>query len=455
MRLEGKRVAIVGMAKSGLSVAKAVKELGGVATVFDQKPADSPAILAAIDELHAVDVQAVPGWHGRLDADDFDLLVVSPGFPREHPALTDMARREVVGEIEFAYRIANDPIVAITGTNGKSTTTVLTWTLLRAAGKDAVLCGNIAGSGYPEVTLTEAALRGADVLVAEVSSFQLETVRTFRPFVAAITTIAPDHLDRHPSFEDYKRCKLRLFENMGAADTVVLNADDGSVLRDELPEAPRKVRFSPSGIGPTNGYTARAGDQLFLSGLQIKAESLPLLGEHNVANAMMAWEMACAVLGEPSPAEAEGMLSALLQFKGLANRMEVVGEKHGVLVVNNSMCTNPAAVVASSRGLKRRQRLILGGNRKQLDFSPVGEYLRGSPHAAFLFGPDTEGLNAQLQASWPSFQSMEEAFEAAVSGAEPGDAVVLMPGCASAEPFANFRERGDAFRSLAQRWLDS
>jgi UDP-N-acetylmuramoylalanine--D-glutamate ligase len=168
---------------------------------------------------------------------------------------------------------------------------------------------------------------------------------------------------------------------------------------------------------------------------------------------MMAWELACAALGEPTSEQTDEMLSALLKFKGLANRMEVVGEKGGVLVVNNSMCTNPAAVVASSSGLKRRQRLILGGNRKQLDFTPVGEYLRGTPHFAYLFGPDTDGLNSQLQGSWPSFPSMQDAFHAAVADAEAGDAVVLMPGCASAEPYANFRERGDAFRAMAQEWL--
>ena len=443
------------MAKSGLSVAHAVQALGGKATVFDQKPADSPAILQAMDELHAMDVQAVPGWHGRLDPDEFDMLVVSPGFPRNHPALVDMAQRDVVGEIEFAFRIANAPIVAITGTNGKSTTTVLTWTLLKAAGREAVLCGNIAGSGYPEVTLTDAALTDADVLVAEVSSFQLETVREFRPFVAAITCVAPDHLDRHPSFEDYKQTKLRLFARMGATDAIVINRDEESLLPGDFPEDPRKVRFSPSGSGASNGFTARLNDELYFGGLKIARASLPLLGEHNVANAMMAWEMACAILGEPTPDQSAAMLSALMGFKGLANRMEVVGEKGGVLVINNSMCTNPAAVVASSRGLDRRQLLILGGNRKQLDFTPVGEYLRGTKHAAYLFGPDTGGLNGQLKGSWPSFSTMQEAFVAAVASAMPGDAVVLMPGCASAEPYANFRERGDAFREMAKGWIAS
>ncbi|HXH61346.1 MAG TPA: UDP-N-acetylmuramoyl-L-alanine--D-glutamate ligase [Fimbriimonadaceae bacterium] len=455
MNVSGRRFAIAGMAKSGLSIARAVKQLGGSATVFDQKPSDSPAIIAAIDELHSIDVQAVPNWHGHIDPDEYDVLVVSPGFPRNHPAIKDMAEREVIGEIEFAYRLAHAPIVAITGTNGKSTTTVLTWTLLTAAGRDAVLCGNIAGSGYPEVTLTDAAISDGDVLVAEVSSFQLETVSTFRPFVAAITSLAPDHLDRHPDFEDYKSCKLRLFAKMRESDTVVINLDEKGLDKTDYPEGMRKVRFSPSGTGPTNGYTARLGEDLLLCGEKIKAKSLPIIGEHNVANAMMAWEIACAVLGEPSKQQVEAMLSALLKFRGLDNRMERVGAKNGVLVINNSMCTNPAAVVASSKGLDRHQRLILGGNRKSLDFSPVGEYLKASGHAAYVFGPDTEGLNKQLGHDWPAFKTMQEAFEAATNDAEDRDAIILMPGCASAEPYANFRERGDAFRELARRWLSA
>ena len=455
MRLEGTRVAIIGMAKSGVSVGKAVRQLGGDPTVFDQKPADSPEMIESVDALHSADVRAAPGWHGRLDPAEFDMLVVSPGIPCDHPCIADMAGREVIGEVEFAFRIATDPIVAITGTNGKSTTTVLAWRLLEAAGKNAALCGNIAGSGYAEMTLTEAAMEGADVLVAEVSSFQLETVDRFRPFVAAITTIAPDHLDRHASFEQYRECKLRIFRNMKEGDVAVMNVDDQSIKPEELPDSVRRVRFSPTGLSPSNGCTARAVDAVFLSGHELRTDRLPLLGEHNVANTMMAWEIACAILGEPTQEQADAMLSALLTFRGLANRMEPVGERDGVLVVDNSMCTNPSAVIASSRGVGRSQRLLIGGNRKGLNFSPVGEYLRETAHGAYLFGPDPEGLNRQLHGEWPAFDTMEQALEAALQDAESGDVVILMPGCASAEPFANFRERGDAFRTRAKEWAES
>ena len=452
MTLFNKRVAVLGMAKSGIAVGNAVKQLGGEATVFDQKPADNPAIIEAVDELHSAEVCAVPGWHGRLDPDEFDMLVVSPGFPSDHPAIRDMSARDVFGEVEFAYRIAHDPIVAITGTNGKSTTTVLTWRLLEAAGKKALLCGNIAGSGYHEMTLTEAALEGGDVLVAEVSSFQLELIDQFRPFVAAITNVSPDHLDRHKSFDEYRDCKLRIFANMRDADIIVFNSDEQSMTKEMLPEDSRKVRFSPKGHGSTTGFTARLQDDLFLSGHQVGVKKLPLMGEHNVANAMMAWEIACAILGEPTEPQTDAMLSALLTFKGLANRMERVAERDGLIVVNNSMCTNPAAVVASSQGINMRQHLLLGGHRKSIDFAPVGEYLQGTDHAAYLFGPDTEGLNGQMGSDWPTYSSMEDAFAAATENAKEGEVVILMPGCLSAEPFENFRERGDAFRELAKRW---
>lgn len=454
MNLFGKKVAVAGMAKSGISVGKAVKQLGGEATVFDQKPADNPAIIEAVDELHSSEVNAAPGWHGRLDPDEFDMLVVSPGFPSDHPAIRDMSVRDVLGEIEFAFRIAHDPIVAITGTNGKSTTTVLAWRLLEAAGKKALLCGNISGSGYYEMTLTDAALEGGDVLVAEVSSFQLEMIDQFRPFVAAITNVTPDHLDRHKSFEEYRKCKLRVFANMRDADIIVFNSDEPSMTKEMLPEDSRKVRFSPKGNGSTNGFSARAHDVLFLSRNQVRVEKLPLMGEHNVANAMMAWEIACAILGEPTDPQVDAMLSALLTFKGLANRMERVAERGGVLVVNNSMCTNPAAVIASSHGIEMRQHLLLGGHRKSIDFATVGVYMRGTEHAGYLFGPDTEGLNEQMGSDWPAFGSMEDAFTAATESAKDGEAVILMPGCLSAEPYENFRERGDAFREMAKRWAE-
>lgn len=454
-QFRGLRVAVAGMGVSGRAVGAAVQKLGGIVEVLDEKPGDIPSILAAMDELQAQGITAHPGWHGRLDPNDYDLLILSPGFPMEHPAIHDMAGKKVMGEVEFAYQIAEAPILAITGTNGKSTTTVLLWHLLTGAHQDAWLCGNISGSGYPEQTLTEAALAaGPDsFLVAEISSYQLEFVQDFRPKVSAITNITPDHMDRYRSFDEYRNAKLNLFTTLGEGQKIVVNCDDTSIPESALTKAENRgaqiIRFSPSGRSTSTGQTRRHPDHLALSGENLPLNELPLWGEHNIANAMMAWEMAAAAI-RPSI----GMLEALKTFRGLAHRMERIGERHGVVVINNSMCTNPAALVASSQGLPRRQHILVGGNTKRLDFAPAREYFAGAGHQLYLFGNDTNDLADMLGGAWPRFPSLEGAFSAATGAAQAGEAILLSPGCASAEPFVHFRERGEAFKEIAQRWLD-
>ena len=453
MSLAYRRIAIAGLGVSGQAVATAAQKLGSNPTVFDEKPNDSPRLIEAVDGLTAEGIEVVTSWHGRLDPSAFDLLVVSPGFPRDHPAVRDALKggRPVWSEVEFAYRIARAPILAITGTNGKSTTTVLLWSLLNGQGQRAWLCGNIAGSGYPEMPLTEAALKAGpgEVLVAEVSSFQLEWVDEFRPRVATVTNVTPDHMDRHPTFEDYAATKLRIFSKMTSEDTVVLNIDEARPRVNEIPSGPTLLKVSPSGRHKGDGSTHRDGQILSFGPFVAPAEDLPLYGEHNIANAMVAWEMATRVV-EPNP----GMWEALLAFKGLAHRMERVGVRGQVTVVNNSMCTNPAALIASSRSLPGRQHLLVGGETKGLEYSAVGDYLRESGHCVYVFGQGNEALLETLNLAPPVYDSLEEAFSAAVSASRPGDTVLLAPGCASSYPFTNFRERGDAFRALASVWIE-
>lgn len=467
MRIEDLRIAVAGMGRSGLAIAAAAKRRGASPTVFDEQAAESQPQFEAVERLQGQGIPVITGWHGRLDPADFDLLVASPGFRREHPAIRDMLRgeRSVISEVEFAYRIAESPILAITGTNGKSTTTVLSWLILRGAGLDAVLCGNISGSGYDEITLTEAAELGpGKVLVAEVSSYQLEWVEEFRPRVAAITNITPDHLDRHPNFDDYFRTKLRIFARMGEGDTAVMNESEPTLPPDRLLDAvPAEVAvrgFSahPGTYGLDRGQftttTSRVEpEHLLLSGRRIDRASLRLTGEHNATNAVMAWEIAAAFLRGEVEERWEGMLGALAAFDGLEHRMERVGERGGVLVVNNSMCTNPRAVVASSRSLPMRQHVLMGGQTKNLDFAEVGRYLDEQGHALYLIGSEGEGLTAQLGDQAEVFPSLEAAFEAATRAARAGEAILLAPGCASAAPYPNFRARGEAFRRLALAWI--
>lgn len=442
----GKRVAVAGMGVSGLAVGRAVKRLGGHAVVLDQQPGDVPRVMAAVDRLQNEEIEAVTGWHGRLDAAEFDLLVVSPGLPRQHPVMADMAGK-VIGEVEFAYRVAEAPILAITGTNGKSTTTVMLWLMLRGAGVEAALCGNIAGTGYPEQVLTDAAMSTSaeGFLVAEISSAQLETVSSFRPRVGYISNITDDHRDRYPDFEDYRNAKLNLFNRIGEGDVVVLNRDGRTVT-----EAMVRERAEEAAILSFSTEEAVAGDVLRLGDQDLLISELPFFGRHNLTNALAAWTMASAVVGEDA-----GLVDGLLRFRHLDNRMELLGERGGVRVINNSMCTNPEAVVASSRSLEGRQHLLMGGNTKNMDFSPVRDYLAGVEHKVYLFGPDPGRMNGMIGGAWPSFATLGEAFGAAALAAAPGETVMLAPGCASAEPYRNFRERGDAFRAIAKEWLNN
>lgn len=444
-----RRIAVLGTGVSGIAVAESARALDLEPIAFDERPNDSPSAIRATDRLAALGIEAVTAWHGKIDPVDFDALVLSPGFPDEHPAVVAMlaAGKPVWGEIEFGYRIAKAPIIAITGTNGKSTTTVLAWMLAEAAGRKAHLCGNIAGSGYPEAALSTAALAAGpeEVLVAEISSFQLAYAPTFRALAATITNVTPDHFDRHPSFEHYYEAKLRLFANSNHDDLAVVNVDEDlpRVVDVGSRHAGRVCSVSPSGARSSDGATAYCGGRMVLSGLELDPMQTVALGTpHNVANAMVAWELVSAI-GDPGQAG----INALQGFQGLAHRMEQIGERDGVLFVNNSMCTNPAAFISSSRGLLRQQHILLGGNPKGLDFAPVARYLAESAHNVYLFGPNPEDWRAVL-GPVSAFDSLSDAFGAALGVAKPGEAVFLCPGGASAEPYANFRERGEHFREL-------
>lgn len=461
--IEGRRIAIAGMGRSGLAIARACVSRGALPTVYDEKPCDDETIIQATDQLQAMGAVAVSGWHGRLDPTEHDMLVASPGFRREHAAIGDMLAggKEVVSEVEFAFRIAHAPIIAITGTNGKSTTTVLTWLLLRAAGVDAVLCGNIAGSGYEELTLTDAASQASPqaVLVAEISSYQLEWVREFRPKVATITNVTPDHLDRHPNFEDYFGTKLRILSAMGEGDRFVWDAQEPSLPFERIraalsPDAQLVTVNSPDS---STRIEERGSERyIVLRDMMLSAAALRLLFAHQCRNAVLAWELACSFLDSRSlGVPASAMLAALYEFRGLTHRLEWIGARNGVQVINNSMCTNPAAVIASTAALHSRQRILMGGQTKGLDFAPVRDYLATRDDVVYLFGADCIRLAQVFGERAKCFDSMEDAFQQATRDARPGDLIVLSPGCRSSHPYADFMERGQVFTRMAKEWLRS
>jgi UDP-N-acetylmuramoylalanine--D-glutamate ligase len=460
--MQNLRIAVLGLGRSGLAVARAAQRHGGQVTVYDAKPGDDRRIAPFVEVLAAEGIPFVGQFEGPFT--DVDMLVTSPGVDMRKPILQNAASSgiEVIGEVEFAYRISKAPIIAITGTNGKSTTTVMTYLALRAAAQDAVLCGNIYGSGYDEVPLTEAALNSQShqVLVAEISSFQLEWTRDFRPRCAGVTNITPDHLNRYDSFDQYAQTKRKLFDRMGEGDTIVANAGDpetypsNDTLRDRGTGLPR-VRFY-STAGPDASFDSHS---LKLS-VNEPVENFPFTERHNFINACHASLLALSYLegvgAQTSPTHTVAkVLEGIRSFKGLAHRMEHVGHKNGIELINNSMCTNPAAVVASSSSLGAPQHLLMGGIKKEYDFAPVREHLVKKGHEAYLFGRDAQQIHLELGDIAKVFDTMEEAFLAATDKAVPGDVIMLAPGCASMDQFDDFVARGERFREIAKEWLSN
>ena len=480
----------MGLGRSGLAVARAARARGAHPIVIDES--QSLAKPELLDEARAEGIDVRLGWTGSFAELSADLVVVNPAVDARHPKL-QRPGVELVSEVEFASRIARGPIVAVTGTNGKSTTVVMTYLALRACGLNPLLCGNLYGSGYPEAPLTEAALNGGEgqPLVAEISSFGLEWTSTFRPRAAAITTIQPDHLDRYDAFEDYAATKQRIFAGQTADDYAVVRANDPVVVPPcGMPNAyaPRRQRSAPSAeekadcphvltFGATGEHARVEELDLVVLDTRIPLDSLPWTEPHNHANAacaaLLAYgllkaldspliEAARATKPKPSvfglrtpvpPALPKEIVAGLREFRGLAHRMETMGERKGVVVVNNSMCTNPDAVVASALAARRPTHLLVGGVDKGLDFVPLGRFLGGGRHRAYLFGRDARQIDVQMGGGFPIFGTMEEAFLAATAEARSGETIMLAPGCASSDQFRDFRDRGDQFRAMAKDWL--
>jgi UDP-N-acetylmuramoylalanine--D-glutamate ligase len=458
--MTGLRVAVFGAGRSGQAAAEAVLAAGGVPTVFEEARADQPRVQEAARDLQAKGVAFITGWQGEFIEARCDLVVTSPGVDRRHPKLQQAVvdGLEVVSEIELAYRVSKAPIVAITGTNGKSTTTVMTWLCLKAAGVDAILCGNVYGSGYDEVPLTEAAAKSTEsqILVAEVSSFQLEWVSRFHAVSAGITNIAPDHLNRYADFAEYAATKQRVFANQGAQDTAVVRLGDPVV---KVPQGPNAKTFGYESDGPADAVACK--DALVVEGVSMPLGSgepaIRLIAEHDKLNACMALLLAHGALRAAGVKPVADPADGLRKFNGLSHRMEWVGERQGVVVYNNSMCTNPRAVESSSRGLEGRQHILMGGVNKDLGFEDLAAYLREAGHKVYLFGRDARQIADQLKAVGDQDKvvaaTMKEAFNEAAREANAGEIIILSPGCASFDQFEDFRQRGDVFRQLAKEWL--
>ena len=439
------RVLVVGLGKSGVASALFLKAHGAQVTVSDAKPPDQLGEEITLLLDHGITVET--GGHGERTFRGQDLIVVSPGVPVDSPMLVQARAlgEKVIGEIELAARFLPKNIVAITGSNGKTTTTSLTGEILAAGGKPTVVGGNI---GTPAISLVDQATPES-VIVLEVSSFQLETIETFRPKIAVVLNVTPDHLDRHKTFQAYVDAKARILENQQADDFAVLNADDAACVALASRARAPVFWFSRKKEVQQGAYT-RAG-QTFFRGPNGQVEimltsEVPLKGAHNLENVLAA---ICA--GALMGCAAEKIRQAVRGFKAVEHRLEYVATIHGVEYYNDSKATNVDATIKALESFPANIHLILGGKDKGSDYSVLNDLLRQRVKRVYTIGAAAAKIESQIQgAEVVHAETLENAVKQAAGSAERGDVVLLAPACASFDQFRNYEHRGRVFKEVVQ-----
>jgi UDP-N-acetylmuramoylalanine--D-glutamate ligase len=434
---------VVGLARSGSAIAALLAERGETVLGVDS---DAPEEAAGLADAG---VELSLGVDGTRQLDRARTVIKSPGVPQDAPVIRAARERglEVTGELELAWRLIANAFCAVTGTNGKTTTTELLGHLYRTAGMPVAVAGNV---GTPLASLVGAVDPDATV-VCECSSFQLEDTNYFAPECALFINLAPDHLDRHGTLENYLAAKLRIFANQGNDDAAVYNGDVAELRGRDLGGCGRRIRFCPvEGEAPDPDCELSLRDGVVFAGDEplIRTDELQLLGSHNVENAMAAAAAALAS-GLPRDAVAEGLRS----FAGVRHRLERVRQRDGVLYVNDSKATNVASALAGIRAFDGGVRLIAGGRAKRESFAPLVDPVRDRCVGVYLIGEAAERLASELRSAGVEpieSGTLETAVQEASSDASPGEVVLLSPACASFDAFKDFEERGDRFRELVE-----
>ena len=446
MDVKDKRVLVVGLGKSGVASAQFLLARGAKVTVSDSKSPEQLAneIPALLDRGIAVET----GGHGERTFRGQDLIVVSPGVPADSAPLLQARLQGVpiIGEIELAAQFLQGRIVAITGSNGKTTTTTLTGEILAASGFPVAVGGNI---GTPAISLVDQTTPQSFV-VLEVSSFQLETIQTFRPFISAILNITPDHLDRHRTLEAYVDAKARIFENQNATDFCVLNADDAAANALTSRAKCPVLHFSRRTEVPA-GVFVRQGKVFFRNGETereiLPVEEITLQGAHNLENVLAAVCIA-SLAGCP----ANKIRQAVHAFKAVEHRLEFVAEIAGVRYFNDSKATNVDATIKALESFPANIHLILGGKDKGSDYSVLNPLLRERVKQVYTIGAAAEKIASQIGQAAPIDPSgtLENALRRASAAAKPGDIVLLAPACASFDQFQSYEHRGRVFKEAVR-----
>lgn len=442
--MRGRRVVVVGAARSGIAAAELAARRGAQVVLTEARDA-----FAAAERLRAQGVALELGGHNAATLASADLIVTSPGVPSEQPVF-DTARAkgvETIGELEFAWRWLAGRVIAITGTKGKSTTTTLIGRMLDAAGRKVMVGGNI---GTPLSAQVEQSTSDT-IHVVETSSFQLETTTTFHPWVAVWLNFADDHLDRHPTVDAYAAAKARIFANQDGNDWAVLNADDAAVLRHAREAKAQRALFSLAGapaahfVVDGDWIVRRTGTQ---SERLIPVGAVELAGRHMLNNVLAA--AAATHIAGVAP---DAMVTALRGFHGLPHVMEPVAEVHGIRFVNDSKATNVEAALRSIEAFDRGVVAIVGGRYKGGDFGELGRALSTRGRGVIAIGEAASRVREALSEVVPVVEakSMSEAVARGYDAAKPDGVVLLAPACSSFDWFGDYAERGEAFKEEVRR----
>jgi len=431
---------VVGLARSGVAAALALRSRGLAVTGVDSGRADDRALAKAAGRLRAAGVEV------RVDASGVDLaaragtLIKSPGVPLQAPAVRVAQERGavVLGELELAWRLIPNEFVAVTGTNGKTTTTEWTGHVYREAGLPVAVAGNV-GTAMSSLI---GDLADDATVVCEASSFQLEDTLAFSPEAAVLLNLSPDHLDRHGTYAEYVAAKLKIFANQGNYDVAVTPADLGI---EDLGGCARRVTF---GEGPGLDLSKRAGYLWWDDHPIVRVQEIALPGAHNVQNAM-ATAAVCLACGVDPDAVAAGLRT----FAGVRHRLERIAVREGVTWINDSKATNVASTVVALEAFTAPIRLIAGGRGKQQDFTPLAPLVAEHCRAVYLIGEAAGELAGALEGTHvPLHQEgdLEHAVSSARAAGRAGEIVLLSPACASFDQYRDFEERGDHFRALVE-----
>ncbi|MGN6257411.1 MAG: UDP-N-acetylmuramoyl-L-alanine--D-glutamate ligase [Solirubrobacterales bacterium] len=431
---------MVGLARSGQAAARMLAGRGEAVRAVDSGHPEGAA------GLEGVGVEVFLDTDGLAQLEGTRTVIKSPGVPREAPVIAAALERgiDVVGEMELAWRALPNRFLAVTGTNGKTTTVELLGHLYRTAGEPVAVAGNV-GTALSELV---GEVSADATIVCECSSFQLEDTVAFAPECAVFLNLAPDHLDRHRDLESYLAAKLRIFANQGNDDLAVYNADDPFVANTDLGGCARRIAFC-HGAGPDCEVAVAEGTIFYDGEPLLPVSELGLFGEHNVANAMAAAAAALS-MGIDRGAVREGLRS----FAGVPHRLEQVAEIGGVRFVNDSKATNVASATVGIRAFDGGVHAILGGSEKEEPFTPLIDPIRERARACYLIGATSERMARELA---PVLEAgvelhrctdLENGVRRAAAAASAGEVVLLSPACASFDAFENYEKRGDRFREL-------